>query len=283
MTDFSTRFRARRAIRLESGDGAGPVKLKLYQIDAFADRVFAGNPAGVCPLEGWIPEATMQAIAAENNVAETAFFVAGAPHYGLRWFTPTVEIPLCGHATLASAFVIMTELERGKTRQSFETQSGVLSVERDGELYTLDFPSYAPRPVTPPARLAAALGVRPVAVLRGNYNLVLLESEAAVRAVKPDFGDLAWMDGVDVVVTAQGDNCDFVSRFFAPNHGIPEDPVTGSTHCMLTPYWAEKLGKTRLEARQLSARGGELVCELAGDRVKIAGRCVKYLEGEIDV
>ena len=259
------------------------MKLKLYQIDAFTDRVFSGNPAGVCPLDAWLPAQTMQAIAAENNVAETAFFVKGSPHYGLRWFTPTVEIALCGHATLASACVIMTELARDMTRISFETQSGVLGVARNGDLYTLDFPSYPPQPATPPARLAAALGVTPVDVWQARHYMVLLKDEAEVRALRPDFSNYDWLNGVDVVVTAEGADCDFVSRFFAPNHGIPEDPVTGSTHCTLAPYWAKRLGKSRLKARQVSARGGELLCELAGDRVLIAGRCAKYLEGEISI
>jgi PhzF family phenazine biosynthesis protein len=259
------------------------MKLKLYQIDAFTDRVFSGNPAGVCPLESWLPAETMQAIAAENNVAETAFFVKGSPHYGLRWFTPTVEIALCGHATLASAYVIMTELARDMTRISFETQSGVLGVARSGELYTLDFPSYPPKLVAPPSRLAAALGVTPVEVWQARQYMVLLNDESEVRAAHPDFSSYDWLNGIDVIITAAGDDCDFVSRFFAPNHGIPEDPVTGSTHCTLAPYWAKRLGKTRLRAKQLSPRGGELLCELAGDRVLIAGRCAKYLEGEISV
>jgi PhzF family phenazine biosynthesis protein len=259
------------------------MKLKLYQIDAFTDRVFSGNPAGVCPLTAWLPDATMQAIAAENNVAETAFFVEGKPNYGLRWFTPTVEVPLCGHATLASAFVIMTELNRAATRVSFETKSGVLGVTRSGDLFTLDFPCYPPQPATAPPRLAAALGVAVTAIWQANKYMVVLDSEQALRALKPDFSSFDWLNGFDVVVTAPGDHCDFVSRFFAPNHGIPEDPVTGSTHCTLVPFWAGRLGKTKLRARQISERGGDLECELKDDRVLISGRCVKYLEGDITV
>ena len=257
------------------------MQLKLYQIDAFTDRVFSGNPAGVCPLEAWLPDATMQAIAAENNVAETAFFIAGVPHYRLRWFTPTVEVPLCGHATLASAFVIMTELDRGRTSVSFETKSGVLSVARAGDMLTLDFPCYPPQPANPPARLAIALGVQPLEIWQAKQYMAVLANETAVRDLKPDFSTFDWLDGRDVVVTAKGNDCDFVSRFFAPNHGIAEDPVTGSTHCTLTPYWAGRLGKNKLRAKQLSSRGGELLCELKGERVLISGRCAKYLEGEI--
>jgi PhzF family phenazine biosynthesis protein len=270
------------------------MKLKLFQIDAFAERVFSGNPAAVCPLEAWLPDAMLQAIAAENNLSETAFFLEASPHYALRWFTPTVEVPLCGHATLASGFLIMTRLEPARGSVSFDTQSGVLSVSRGGELFTLDFPSYPAQPVTAPApgfaqRLAAALGCEPREIWQANQYLVLLESEAAVRSLKPDFSNFEWLGGKDVIVTAAGTSgeYDFVSRFFAPNHGIAEDPVTGSTHCTLVPFWAKRLGKSRLVARQVSPRGGELIGELTGGRgeprVLISGRCVLYLEGEIDV
>lgn len=257
------------------------MKLKLYQIDAFADHVFSGNPAGVCPLSAWLPEATMQAIAAENNVGATAFFVNNAPGYSLRWFAPAAELPLCGHGTLASAFVIMTELDPDLTEVSFDTQSGVLGVTRRRDLFTLDFPCYPPCPAIAPPQLATALGIPIEAIWMANKYLVLLESEQELRALRPDFSSFDWLDGHDVIVTAPGDDCDFVSRYFAPSHGIAEDPVTGSTHCTLVPFWVGRLGKTRLSARQVSKRGGELLCELKGDRVLISGRCVKYLDGEI--
>lgn len=263
------------------------MRLPIYQVDAFTDRVFAGNPAAVVPLESWLPDARLQAIAAENNLAETAYFLRSDDVFELRWFTPAVEVDLCGHATLATAFVISTLLEPGRDRLDFVTrQAGTLTVTRDGDLFTLDFPS---RPATPvespdPALVAALGGPTPVAVLGGRDYLVVYEDEAAVRALRPDMAALARLDRFAVCVTAPGaGGVDFVSRLFAPAQGIPEDPVTGSTHCTLIPYWAERLGKTTLSARQVSARGGELACELAGDRVKIGGKAVLYLEGTITV
>jgi len=263
------------------------MRLPIYQIDAFTDSVFAGNPAAVVPLESWLPDATLQSIAAENNLAETAFFVPQGDGYELRWFTPTVEMDLCGHATLASAFAIATILEWGSNRIAFTTrEAGVLTVTRDGDLYTLDFPSRPPVPLAEaPAGLVEALGgPQPVAVLKSRDLLVVYEDEATVRALSPDMSALARVDAFATCVTAPGrDGVDFVSRFFAPGGGVPEDPVTGSAHCTLVPYWAERLGKTRLEARQVSARGGALACELAGDRVKMGGKAVLYLEGSIFV
>jgi PhzF family phenazine biosynthesis protein len=255
--------------------------LKLYHIDAFASAVFKGNPACVCPLGQWLPERTLQAIAAENNAPATAFFVAGVPRYSLRWFTPTLELPLCGHATLAAASVILAERKQGSV--SFDTKAGVLGVRREGEFFTLDFPAEASRQGIAPARLATALGATIREVWQAKRYLVLLDSEAAVKALRPDFSTFDWLAGHDVVVTAPGDDCDFVSRYFAPNLGIAEDHATGSTHCQLTPFWAQRLGKTRMRALQLSARGGEIHCELAGDRVLLSGRCVRYFEGEIDI
>ncbi|WP_042702802.1 PhzF family phenazine biosynthesis protein [Azospirillum sp. B506] len=260
-------------------------RLPIYQVDAFTDRVFAGNPAAVVPLESWLPDAQLQAIAAENNLAETAFFIRSGEEFELRWFTPAVEVELCGHATLATAFVISTILEPGRARMDFATrQAGTLTVTRDGDRYTLDFPNRPPQPAeSPDPTLVAALGgPAPVAILGGRDYLVVYESADAVRALAPDMSLLSKLDKWAVCVTAPGeDGVDFVSRLFAPAQGIPEDPVTGSTHCMLTPYWAERLGKTVLTARQVSARGGDLLCELAGDRVKIAGQAVLYLEGSI--
>ena len=263
------------------------MRLPIYQVEAFTDRVFAGNPAAVVPLESWLPDAQLQAIAAENNLAETAFFIRSGEEFELRWFTPAVEVELCGHATLATAFVVSTILEPGRARMEFATrQAGTLTVTRDGDRYTLDFPNRPPKPAeNPDSNLLAALGgPAPVAVLSGRDYLVVYESADAVRALAPDMALLSKLDLFAVCVTAPGEGgVDFVSRLFAPAQGIPEDPVTGSTHCMLTPYWAERLGKTVLTARQVSARGGDLLCELAGDRVKIGGQAVLYLEGSIRV
>lgn len=259
------------------------MKLPIYQLDAFSGRVFAGNPAAVCPLGAWLPEPTMQAIAAENNLAETAFFVGGGGSYAIRWFTPTVEIDLCGHATLASAAVVMTHLEAGLERVRFSTlRAGDLSVAREGERYVLDFPSWPAKPVVVPDGLERALGARPLQVLAARDYLCVLKDAAAVRALQPDMAALKRLDKA-VIATAPGEDCDFVSRFFAPGHGIDEDPVTGSAHCTLTPFWAQRLGRNRMEARQISPRGGELSVELKGDRVAIGGRVAPYLEGTIHV
>lgn len=262
------------------------MRLPIHQVDAFADAVFAGNPAAVVPLEDWLPDAVLQAIAAENNLSETAFIVRRGDGYELRWFTPAVEVDLCGHATLASAFVIATMREWSSPRIDFATRkAGTLSVTRDGDLYTLDFPSRPPEPLdAPPAGLLEALGgPPPVAVLKARDVVAVYDDEAAVRGLKPDMGALARLeDCFAVIVTAPGSGgVDFVSRFFAPAKGVPEDPVTGSAHCTLIPYWARRLGKERLEARQVSARGGALSCALAGDRVRIAGKAVLYMDGAI--
>jgi PhzF family phenazine biosynthesis protein len=261
------------------------MRLPLYQVDAFTDRLFGGNPAAVVPLEQWLPDVTLQAIAAENNLAETAFFVAEGAAYALRWFTPTVEVDLCGHATLASAYVIFRFLEPHREQIDFRTlKAGMLRVTREGEILALDFPSRPPEPVTAPATLAAALGKAPAAVLAARDYLAVYERPEDVAALAPDFAALARLDRFAVIATAPGrDGIDFVSRFFAPAQGIDEDPVTGSSHCTLTPYWAKRLGKTRLEARQISRRVGALTCTLAGERVVIAGRCVLYMEGAITV
>ena len=262
------------------------MRLPIYQVDAFADVVFAGNPAAVVPLEAWLPDATLLAIAAENNLAETAFFVRDGDACELRWFTPMVEVDLCGHATLATAFVLATVLEPGRQRFAFATrQAGELTVTREGERFVLDFPARPPVPLDPHPDLLPALGgPAPVAVLGGRDYLVVYDDAATVRALTPDMTRLAGLDRFAVSVTAPGeDGVDFVSRFFAPAKGIPEDPVTGSAHCALIPYWAQRLGKATLSARQVSARGGNLACELTGDRVKIGGTAVLYLEGVIHV
>ena len=256
-------------------------KYPIYQIDAFAERPFTGNPAAVMPLQQWLPEELMQAIAAENNLSETAFFVPEGVGYRIRWFTPGGEIDLCGHATLASAFVLLTVVHPERYRIDFVSKSGPLVVTREGDRLVLDFPTRLPNPVSCPTGLAEALGVDVKEAWLTRDLFALLEDEAAVRDLKPDLGAIARLEPALIVVTAPGTDCDFVSRCFAPKVGVPEDPVTGSSHCVLVPYWAEKLGKQTLHARQLSKRGGELFCELKGDRVKIAGKAVKVIEGSL--
>jgi PhzF family phenazine biosynthesis protein len=263
--------------------------LPIFQVDAFTDRPFSGNPAAVCPLDSPLPEPLMQDIAAENNLSETAFFhrQGAGPDgaiYGLRWFTPTVEVDLCGHATLASAFVLMTELDTVRTEVTFRTRGGQLVVRRRGELYELDFPALpAVPPREPTAAVAAALGGSPVEILRARAWLVVYPDASAIRALVPDMAALARLD-TSVCVTAAADggtpDADFVCRYFAPGHGVPEDPVTGSAFCTLAPYWAARLGKTRLQARQLSRRGGQILCEPAPDnRVFISGRARLVIAG----
>jgi len=316
------------------------MKIPLYQLDAFADRLFAGNPAAVCPLERWLPDETLAAIAAENNLSETAFLVAKGSDFELRWFTPRVEVDLCGHATLAAGEAVMRWLKPGSTAVRFHTRrAGVLGVERRDGLLVLDFPTRAPRPSDPPPGLIDALGGRPQLVLASmRDHLVVYGSEAEVAGLAPRMAPLAALGPVGVIVTARGESLreapppaesqpdapwqgaattrisggipggaatqprrirlssqaardplsgsgrsDFVSRFFAPGAGIDEDPVTGSAHCVLTPYWAKVLGKSVLDARQISARGGVLRCTLRGERVDIAGKVVPYLEGTITV
>ena len=261
------------------------MRLPIYQVDAFADKLFGGNPAAICPLPQWLADATMQAIAAENNLAETAFFVREGSNYALRWFTPTVEVDLCGHATLASAHIVFRFLEPQRESVDFRTlKAGMLSVARVGDMLVMDFPAMPPSSAEPPPGLLAALGGKPREVLRARDCLVVYGSAAEVSALTPDFAALANVDCWAAIVTAPGDNgVDFVSRFFAPAKGVPEEPVTGSSHCTLVPYWAKRLGKTELDARQLSRRGGALRCALRGDRVSIGGRAVLYLEGQIIV
>ena len=243
--------------------------------------MFHGNPAAVCPLDAWLPDATLQNIAAENNLAETAFFVPRGDEYELRWFTPAVEIDLCGHATLASAFILFTEQEFSGDVIHFHSNSGMLTVTRDGEMFTLDFPSRPAIHCPEPEELIRGLGARPAYVLKSRDYFALFATEAEIRALRPDFAMLRNLDCVGIIATAPGDDCDFVSRFFAPAAGVDEDPVTGSAHCTLIPYWAARLGKNKLSARQISRRGGELFCELIGDRVYIGGKAVLYLRGEI--
>jgi len=264
------------------------MRIPLYQVDAFTSEVFGGNPAAVCPLERWIDARLMQAIAMENNLSETAFFVpaaAGAPgrDYDIRWFTPVAEIDLAGHPTLATAFVIFHWLDPGRTSAIFHSKSGPLVVERGGDLLSMEFPSRPPGACEAMEGLSAALGAAPREVLMSRDLLAVYGSEEEVRALRPDVARVAALGVHAVCVTAPGRDCDFVSRFFAPLLGIPEDPVTGSAHCTLIPYWSRRLRKRTLHARQVSARGGELFCEDLGARVIIAGRAVPYLEGMIEI
>jgi PhzF family phenazine biosynthesis protein len=262
------------------------ISLPLYQIDAFASAVFKGNPAAVVPMDSWLPDATLQNIAAENNLAETAFFTPDGDDWRLRWFTPTVEVDLCGHATLATAHLIFTRLKPAATNLRFQTRSGLLQVSRDGDDLVLDFPSVPAAPLkdaAAAAALAEALDAWPSASFVATDHMAVFEREEDVAALKPDMRRVAALGRRGVIATAPGRKCDFVSRFFAPSHGIPEDPVTGSAHCTLTPYWAQRLGKKKLHARQISTRIGELRCEDRGERVAIAGRAVLYLEGTIHI
>ena len=259
------------------------MKLPIYQVDAFTSEVFRGNPAAVCPLEEWIDDAKMQAIAAENNLSETAFFVKEGDRFHIRWFTPETEVKLCGHATLASSYVIFNELKHeGQVIRFHSARSGELSVTKNGDKLVLDFPAY---PVTEIENLPELASAEDSPLqsweTQGNMLMMRLENEDAVRTLEPDMQRLAELPYDEIIVTAKGDTADFVSRTFAPRIGIPEDPVTGSNHCSLIPYWAGELGKTTLFARQLSKRGGELYCELAGDRVKIGGHATLYMKGEV--
>ncbi len=258
------------------------MKLEIYQVDAFTNKLFAGNPAAVCPLTEWIEEDLMQRIALENNLSETAFFVKKDDVYEIRWFTPTFEIDLCGHATLGSAFVIFEILKAEENLVRFHShKSGALEVEKKGDVLTLDFPSRPVARCDAPEGLIEAIGKQPKEILKARDYFLVYETEQEVLAIAPNFSKLLEIDAHGCIVTAKGDTSDFVSRFFAPEVGVFEDPVTGSAHCNLIPYWSEKLGKTELFARQISARGGELFCALKGERVKIGGNAVLYLKGEI--
>jgi PhzF family phenazine biosynthesis protein len=259
------------------------MNLPIYQVDAFASRLFGGNPAAVVPLESWLPDDVLAAIAAENNLSETAFVLPQADPAPLRWFTPAVEVDLCGHATLATAHVLFRHLLPGRDRLAFATRSGTLTVKREGELLSMDFPARPPREIEITDEFAAALGRRPARAYRARDLMAVFDAQSDVRDLQPDFQRVAALDAFAVIVTAPGTGADFVSRFFAPAKGIPEDPVTGSAHCTLIPYWAGRLGREQLTAQQLSRRGGELYCRLRGERVDIAGRAVEYLRGEITI
>ncbi|MBN4059890.1 MAG: isomerase [SAR86 cluster bacterium] len=259
------------------------MKLKIFQIDAFADKAFAGNPAAVVPLKKWLDAAVMQSIAAENNLAETAFFVPADGEFQLRWFTPKVEVKLCGHATLATSFVLFNELGYDKDEIIFNTLSGKLMVTKNVDLLTLNFPSQKPEPCELLPSLEKALGRKPLACLKNVDYVLVFENEDVIKNISPNHDLIRKIDTRGIIVTAPALEYDFVARFFAAASGIDEDPVTGSAYTKLVPYWAEKLGKTSFKARQVSQRGGNLMLELKGDRVLISGNAVKYLEGTIDI
>jgi PhzF family phenazine biosynthesis protein len=260
------------------------VTIPYFQVDAFASRVFKGNPAGVCPLETWLPDETLRCVAAENNLSETAFFVGRDGKYDLRWFTPTVEVDLCGHATLAAAYVLFRELGfRGETVR-FQTRIGELGGSQNGDLITLDFPAWKAKRCTEiPAAMADALGWVPRELFKTRDYLAIFANEEEILSLEPDPTQLARLDCLGMICTAPGKDCDFVSRFFAPGAGVPEDPVTGSAHSTLIPYWSARLGKKKLHARQLSQRGGELFCEDRGERVGIGGHAVLYSRAQLVV
>jgi PhzF family phenazine biosynthesis protein len=261
------------------------MRAPIFQVDAFTRRRFAGNPAAVMLLDEFPADAIMQVVAAENNLAETAFIVAQGDDYRIRWFTPTVEVPLCGHATLASAAVVMEKVEPQRQSVVFHSLSGPLPVRRTSTGYVMDFPARSSAPVAAPAALVAALGTTPVEVHANEFNyMALLPSEQSVRELAPDMAAIARLDRTGVIVTAAGNGeYDFVSRYFAPAKGIPEDPVTGGAHCMLAPYWANRIKRREFRAYQASARGGEIVCRLKGDRVELEGACVFYMSGTAEI
>ncbi len=259
------------------------MSIPYYQVDAFTSRIFSGNPAGVCLLADWLPDALLQSIAAENNLSETAFVVQRESQFHLRWFTPAIEVDLCGHATLAAAHVFFRHLGLSAPNIGFQTRSGALTVSRNGDLLTLDFPA---RPATiceTPLELRVGLGATPTITAKARDYVAVFDTEQAVRDLRPDIAMLMRLDCLGIIVTAPGKDCDFVSRFFAPRAGISEDPVTGSSHCTLIPYWAQRLGRAELRALQLSARGGELFCEHRGERVAIGGRAITYSTGFLHV
>ncbi len=259
------------------------MELSIYHIDAFASELFKGNPAAVCPLEKWLPDGTMQSIANENNLSETAFFVPKGNGFHIRWFTPTSEVDLCGHATLASAYVLFNILNYNKEKIEFESKSGILSVMKDGDKLTLNFPARSHVPCEIPEEIFKAFNAEPIECLKSEDYIVLFKSESDISSADPDFEQLNKLGLRGVIITAKSDNYDFVARCFFPGIGIQEDPVTGSAYTQLAPYWASKLGKTRFSVKQMSSRGGELTCELVDDRVLISGKAVKYLEGKINI
>lgn len=260
------------------------MKIPIFQVDAFTSELFSGNPAAVCPMRVWPEVKVMQAIAAENNLSETAFIVGGQGKFRIRWFTPQAEVDLCGHATLAAGYVVLNHIDKSlKSVKFLSDHSGLLSVSRAGDMLAMDFPSLPPKPCQPPEGLVKALGKGIIATLEERDYMVVFETEAQVRALKPDMAKLRRLDKQGVIVTAKGDRVDFVSRYFAPKLGIPEDPVTGSAHCSLTPFWSKMMKKDRLVAQQVSARGGDVLCMQKGKRVFLAGSAVLFMRGAIEI
>jgi len=259
------------------------MKIPIYQIDAFANKPFEGNPAAVCPLQSWLSDEVMQSIAAENNLSETAFFVPTQNGFHIRWFTPVAEVDLCGHATLASAYVLFNFLGFEESTIAFESKSGLLKVSKNENLLVLDFPAQPPSPCATPDEIVSAFKHQPVECLKSEDYIVVFNDEDEVASAKPDLTALSKLDLRGVIITAKSSKYDFVARFFAPKYGINEDPVTGSAYTQLVPYWSNALGANKLHAKQISSRGGEVFCELNGDRVGIAGTAVKYLIGEIEI
>jgi len=259
------------------------MKLSLYQIDAFASNVFEGNPAAICPLDEWLPDDLMQAIAMENNLSETAFFVKNKTGYEIRWFTPTTEVDLCGHATLASTFVIFNILNEQRNEIYFDSKSGALSVKKDNDLLVMNFPAQPIVFCETPTAISEAFAVKPGQCARREDYILIFDNEADVINAAPDMAQLSQLDLRGVAITAPATQYDFIVRFFAPKYGINEDPVTGSAYTQLAPYWADVLGKQQLHAKQVSQRGGEVACSVEGNRVVIAGKAVKYMEATIEV
>ncbi|GMT43798.1 MAG: putative isomerase [bacterium] len=259
------------------------MEITLYQVDAFASELFEGNPAAVCPLETWLPEEIMQSIAAENNLSETAFFVPNDNEYHIRWFTPASEVDLCGHATLASAYVLFNILGYKKERIIFKSKSGPLTVMKDNEWLIMDFPAQPPVACDIPEEIVKAFNTTPIECLKSEDYIVIFEHETDIKSANPDFEQLKKLDLRGVIITAKSNRYDFVARFFAPKYGVPEDPVTGSAYTQLAPYWANQLGLKRFNIKQLSERSGELTCEIIDDRVLISGKAILYLEGRIKI
>ena len=259
------------------------MEISLYQIDAFASKLFEGNPAAVCPLEKWLPDKTMQSIAEENNLSETAFFVPTVNGFHIRWFTPKSEVDLCGHATLAAAYVLFDILGYKRDKIEFDSRSGLLLVTKDNERIVMDFPAQPPVLCDIPKEIIKAFDKVPIECLKSEDFIVVFEREIDIESAKPDLGQLTKLDLRGVIITAKSSSYDFVARFFAPKYGIAEDPVTGSAYTQLAPYWASKIGSKRFSVKQVSSRGGELSCEIVNDRVLIFGKAMKYLEGKINI
>ncbi len=258
------------------------MELTIYQVDAFTNQLFGGNPAAICPLTEWLPTATLQKIALENNLSETAFIIPEGKNYHIRWFTPAIEVDLCGHATLATAHALYSEMGYQGEKVVFNSKSGLLTVAKNDDLYTMNFPADNIKSVPIPREITEALGVQPIEVFRGKDDyLAIFDQQSTIEHFTPDFKKLGQLKARGVITTAKGDTVDFISRCFFPAAGINEDPVTGSAHTTLTPYWTQKLEKTNMSALQLSARGGVLQCEYLGDRVNISGQAVTYLRGKI--